>query len=72
MKTLLLERDQGKPTTYQEDGGFFVVSRLCPEEKESNIQKQNLDVTNRQVFHEFDKLTNQQAINGRGSTPGRF
>ena len=28
MKTVLLEKDQVKPTTYSDDGAFFVVTKL--------------------------------------------
>ena len=28
MKTLFLERDQVKPNTYTDEGGFFVISKI--------------------------------------------
>jgi len=70
---LLLERDQKKPTAFSDDGAFFVISKLNiggPDEKHSSVQQMIRDITNRQVFHEFDKLQNMPLTQGGGSSTG--
>ena len=73
MKTVLLEKDQVKPTTYSDDGAFFVVTKLNsggPEEGQKVVQHQIRDITTRQVFHEFDKLVPPAKGNKLSSAAG--
>ena len=75
MKTLLLEREQNKPTAYSDDGAFFVVSRLntgVAEEKQKVTTTQFLDISTRQVFHEYEKLNLPTIGNNLTGTPGKI
>ena len=65
MKTVLLEKDQNKPTAYSDEGGFIVVSKLNSDDKLTPLQRQ-FDISTRQVFHEFEKLN----MSTKGNTPG--
>ena len=49
MKTLFLERDQVKPNTYSDDGGFFVISKIAMD-SDKNMARV-YDLSTRQVFH---------------------
>ena len=72
MKTLFLERDQVKPNTYTDDGGFFVISKLALD-SDKNLSRV-YDLSTRQVFHQLDKLTvdddGRQVSTPGGTTPG--
>ena len=72
MKTLFLERDQVKPNTYTDEGGFFVISKITMDTEKNPSRV--YDLSTRQVFHQLDKLTvddeGRQVTTPGGTTPG--
>jgi len=78
MNTLLLEKDQKKPSAYSEEGAFFVISKinLQGDDRLNSAQRQFIDIASRQLFHEFEKLNlptkgNTSAAGSTGVSPAK-
>lgn len=65
LKTLFLEREQKRPVSYAEEDGYFVISKI--QISTENEKKGVMDITTKQVYHQFDQLSLQGSTSLAGS-----